>query len=97
MSQFVKSIEKRKLNLKSGRYHFNCEVKGEKMIVKEDFTVVMDKIITIPYGEEERKRNIEYNQCLRIIEGMSVDEIKEMLRGLEQSQTFVQRCHGRRC
>ena len=63
MSQFVKPIEKRRLNLSShGYYNFNYDIKGNRMIVNEDNSIVMDKIITIPYGEEERKRNIEYNQ-----------------------------------
>ena len=59
------------------------------MIVKEDHSIVMNKIITIPYGEEERKRNIEYNQeqaeLNRRLKNMPVDKIKEMLRELEQS------------
>ena len=93
MSQFVRPIEKCKINLGTRRhYHFNCEIKAKKMIVREDFTVVMDKIITIPYGEEERRRNIEHNQCLaereRIIEGMSADKLEEMLRELKLKRLF---------
>ena len=57
------------------------------MIVKEDYTVVMDKIRTIPYGKEEKEQNIEYNQkqaeFKRIIQNMSADELKEVLRKLE--------------
>ena len=57
------------------------------MIVREDYTVIMDKIVTIPYGEEERRQNTEYNQeqakLNRILQNMSVDEIEEMLRELE--------------
>lgn len=47
----------------------------------------MDKIITIPYGEEEMKQNIEHNreqaELKRIIKNMSADELKEILRKLE--------------
>ena len=57
------------------------------MIVREDYTVIMDKIVAIPYGEEERRQNMEYNQeqakLNRILQNMSVDEIEEMLRELE--------------
>ena len=88
ISQFVRSIEERKINLGTRRhYHFNCGIKGNKMIVKEDYTVVMDKIRTIPYGKEEKEQNIEYNQkqaeFKRIIQNMSADELKEVLRKLE--------------
>ena len=88
IKNFVRAIETRNISLDSrGHYHFNYEIKGNKMIVREDYTVIMDKIVTIPYGEEERRQNMEYNQeqakLNRILQNMSVDEIEEMLRELD--------------
>ena len=78
LSQLVSSRDKLSQTKKTGAYKFTVKVRGDLMRCVEAPAVVLERIASIPYSDEDRERQRRINEARKIFETLSPEQLKEV-------------------
>ena len=79
LSQLVSSRNKLPPTKETGAYNFNVKVSGDRMRCVEVPAVVLERIASIPYSDEDRERQRSTDKNSKILASLTPEQLKELL------------------